>query len=352
MHFPGIVITHHPFVKGRLADKVFKLFQKYGPHAIGGGGIGAIRIKMIRMLAGRFLTPAADEIEITLITRLMWVLSTKCRGQEFVPRKISETFIHPGVERFVGSECHLVPTVGHFMRHGGYQPAQLTFSQNEGTHGILHSAIASLDDRIGIKRIPSEMLVEILKGLYYGALQFYPIGCSLVFLIKKMQFGTSRDLDAVVRITRIGRPGKIDHVFGDEVPEQFAFRLLYRRPRVFIAMSDLIGILKLAGTTDYKFAVDGNPNIKVSPNTMKFAGNILVGMPSLKIIFCHFWVPLGHRIGNAFPVVSSGSSYLQRYLCFKFHVKNGLCSRKQGFGQDNFQNGLVHLVPNFLSVLL
>ena len=50
-------------------------------------------------------------------------------------------------------------------------------------------------------------------------------------------------------------------------------------------VTNFLGVLQVARTTDDVITVDGDLDVKVAPYTVKFSRNVWVGMPTFKIVF-------------------------------------------------------------------
>src|SRR5690606_40134315 len=81
-----------------------------------------------------------------------------------------------------------------------------------------------------------------------------------------------------------------------------------------VAVANFGRVLKISGSTYCIIRINGYGNVKIAPNAVKFAGNVWVGMPALKVVFGKFWIQLGHRQCHAFRTISARRPYLQRNL--------------------------------------
>src|SRR5690606_26499699 len=97
---------------------------------------------------------------------------------------------------------------------------------------------------------------------------------------------------------------------GHKMPSQGLPLGLYLAARTFIAMADLLGILQVSGAPDGIGPVQGDLHVEIPPYPMEFPGDIGIGVPTLKIVFGQFGVPLAHGEGHTLGTVPSRPSDL------------------------------------------
>ena len=100
-HLPRVVIPDHSLVKVFFANKIFQLIEEHGTHGISHGAVRPVCIKVVGSLAGGLLKSARNQRKITGVTARMRVLLIRIGRHGFTTRKVSETFVHPRVERFI-----------------------------------------------------------------------------------------------------------------------------------------------------------------------------------------------------------------------------------------------------------
>src|ERR1051326_8217643 len=133
-------------------------------------------------------------------------------------------------------------------------------------------------------------------------------------------------------------------IWSEKMPSEFIpGRSIYGGPRLLIAITNLIWILQITRSPEDVVFVDRNANIEVTPHSIKLAGDIRRGMPTLVIVFTHLRVPLAHGITNCRAgIISPASANLQRHLGFKFHLESDFRSWQNRPVQVDFENGFLH----------
>src|SRR5450432_4912822 len=84
--------------------------------------------------------------------------------------------------------------------------------------------------------------------------------------------------------------------------------------------------------------------VEISPYSIKLSIYIRRYMPSFKVVFTDFRIPLAHGIPHfGFRIVTSAPPDLERNLGFEFHFEMNGCIGKNGFRKVYHQNGLFRM---------
>ena len=111
-----------------------------------------------------------------------------------------------------------------------------------------------------------------------------------------------------------------------------------------VTMPNFFWVLQIAGAANHVLFVDADFYIKITPNAVKFSGDVGVRMPSLIIVFAHFGVPLRHGIIHSLGIVAPRTANLKGHLSIKIHLKNHATFGQNGLVQGYLQDGSFGLV--------
>ena len=156
-----------------------------------------------------------------------------------------------------------------------------------------------------------------------------------------MQGDTVIHFSFLMNVIRVGGPHEIMHLGRFEFPGEFGcFGSFHHGTIGLVSITDLQGILQIAGSTQNIISIDFDVHFEIAPNAIEFPSHIRRGVPSLIIILAKFGIPLTHGISNfRGGIVPSAASDLQRHLRLEFHLQFHLGTRQDGFIQYYLQDG-------------
>ncbi len=137
-----------------------------------------------------------------------------------------------------------------------------------------------------------------------------------------MQFYIIRTINYIMNVIFICCPSEVMNIWCFKMPRNFLAFSFYFNTFFLVAITNFVCVLQITCATKNIIFINFYSYIKITPNTMKFSSNIGICMPTFKIIFCHFRIPLCHRKSNTFFIISATSSNLNRNLRIKYHIKS------------------------------
>ena len=193
------------------------------------------------------------------------------------------------------------------------------------------------------------MFVDECKRLIHHPGQVFPVlRRPFAGLVEEMHRHAVRPFKGVVLVVGVGGPDKVAYVRGLVVVSN----LLTPAAGVgCVTVTNFFGILQVARSTNHVVRINGDFDIKVAPDAVKLAPHVRVSVPALVVVLRHFRVPLRHGIANAFLVIPTGTTNLQRHLRFPVHDERSRITGQNRLVQVNFQDSPHRLVLHRPAVL-
>ena len=156
-----------------------------------------------------------------------------------------------------------------------------------------------------------------------------------------MQINIIGTFDHIVKIIFIGCPSKVMHHWSIKMPSQGfgCIRIFNGNSAILITVTNFIWILQITRATQNIFFVNSDFYVKIAPNTLKFPSDVGISMPTFKIKFGYFWIPLCHRQCYSFSIIPAGTTNLHWNLTLKIKCEGGFRMGQNWLSQSHFKNG-------------
>ena len=244
------------------------------------------------------------------------------------------------MKAFVGGHHGLKPTVGHLMHRDAHQAAQAAVPRDQGQHGVLHAAVASLNDVVFRIGIGADVFVDERHGLLGVIGQGFPVAVERFVLLVDQTKRDAIHLHGLFHEVGVCRPREVNHVI----------RVVTVYGPWGAVRQGLVGHLGLDAGGGHAVSLGHvQANVKVPPNAMEFASDVWVGVPAVVVEFAKPWVPLRHAVFHALFVHPTGAANLSWDLGLPTHGHRHGLAGLQRLGQRHFQDGAIVVEWGFLA---